>query len=282
MAHGACRWCDPQILIRNETCRARRTGHLVDGVATPDICYAFKQPSEGPPKKYLCFPLLQSGAVGGVMQLVLDDANAARAEEILPQVEIYLRETAPVLEAKRLMETLKEANLRDPMTGLHNRRFLEESVENLISQCQRHKQHMSILMADLDYFKMVNDTHGHDAGDAVLKALAKVLVRTVRGGDYVIRYGGEEFLILLQETDAGKAMEVAEKIRMAVEEMKVSVGAIVLQKTISIGVADFPSDSDTFWQALKFADVALYHAKESGRNRVVRFVPALWDGGKGY
>jgi diguanylate cyclase (GGDEF)-like protein len=282
VAHGACRWCDPQILIRNETCRARRTGHLVDGVATPDICYAFKQSADGSPKQYLCFPLLQSGAVGGVMQLVLDEANAKRAEEILPQVEIYLRETAPVLEAKRLMETLKEANLRDPMTGLHNRRFLEESVENLISQCQRHKQHMSILMADLDYFKMVNDTHGHDAGDAVLKALAKVLVRTVRGGDYVIRYGGEEFLILLQETDAGKAVEVAEKIRLAVEEMKVSVGAIVLQKTISIGLADFPSDSDTFWQALKFADVALYHAKESGRNRVVRFVPALWDSGKGY
>ncbi len=276
-AHGPCRWCDPQILIRNDTCRARRTGHLVDGVSAPDICYAFRPQTEGDGRRYLCFPILQSGAVGGVLQLVLGEADAARAEALVPEVDIYLRETAPVLEAKRLMETLREANLRDPMTGLHNRRFLEESVENLLAQAQRRNAHLSILMLDLDYFKMVNDTHGHDAGDAVLKALAKVLVRSVRGGDYVIRYGGEEFMILLHETAATVAMDVAEKIRVAVEGMKVPIASGVLQKTISIGVADYPADSDTFWQTVKFADVALYKAKESGRNRVVRFVPALWE-----
>lgn len=281
-AHGPCRWCDPQILIRNETCRARRTGHLVDGVGAPDICYAFRPPQEGGARRYLCFPILQSGAVGGVLQLVIDDATAARAPALASEVEIYLRETAPVLEAKRLMETLREANLRDPMTGLHNRRFLEESVENLLAQAQRRSSHLSILMLDLDYFKMVNDTHGHDAGDAVLKALAKVLVRAVRGSDYVIRYGGEEFMILLSDTAAESAMDVAEKIRLAVEGMKIPIPGGVLQKTISIGVADYPGDSDTFWQTVKFADVALYKAKESGRNRVVRFVPALWEDNRDY
>jgi diguanylate cyclase (GGDEF)-like protein len=282
-AHGACRWCDPQILVRNETCRARRTGHLVDGVASPDICYAFQPSSDGDVRRYLCFPILQSGAVGGVLQLVLDESRISRATVLAPEVDIYLRETAPVLEAKRLMETLREANLRDPMTGLHNRRFLEESVENLLAQAQRRNAHLSILMLDLDYFKMVNDTHGHDAGDAVLKALSKVLTRSVRGGDYVIRYGGEEFMILLHETEATAAMDVGEKIRLAVEEMKVPIAGGVLQKTISIGVADYPADSDTFWQTVKFADVALYKAKETGRNRVVRFVPALWeDTGKSY
>lgn len=276
-AHGPCRWCDPQILIRNETCRARRTGHLVDGVAAPDICYAFHPSENAGSRRYLCFPILQSGAVGGVLQLVLDDERASRSDALAPEVEIYLRETAPVLEAKRLMETLREANLRDPMTGLHNRRFLEESVENLLAQAQRRKAHLSILMLDLDYFKMVNDTHGHDAGDAVLKALSKVLTRSVRASDYVIRYGGEEFMILLHETGAAGAMDVAEKIRVAVEGLKVPIAGGVLQKTISIGVADYPTDSDTFWQTVKFADVALYKAKESGRNRVVRFVPALWE-----
>jgi diguanylate cyclase (GGDEF)-like protein len=218
-----------------------------------------------------------------VLQLVLDESRISRATVLAPEVDIYLRETAPVLEAKRLMETLREANLRDPMTGLHNRRFLEESVENLLAQAQRRNAHLSIMMLDLDYFKMVNDTHGHDAGDAVLKALSKVLTRSVRGGDYVIRYGGEEFMILLHETEATAAMDVGEKIRLAVEEMKVPIAGGVLQKTISIGVADYPADSDTFWQTVKFADVALYKAKETGRNRVVRFVPALWeDTGKSY
>lgn len=278
-SHGPCRWCDPQILIRNETCRARRTGHLVDGVVAPDICYAFHPTEANGPRHYLCFPILQSGAVGGVLQLVLNEDAVPRAAALVSEVEIYLRETAPVLEAKRLMETLREANLRDPMTGLHNRRFLEESVENLLAQAQRRGSHLSILMLDLDYFKMVNDTHGHDAGDAVLKALAKVLTRSVRGSDYVIRYGGEEFMILLHETGGTAAIDVAEKIRISVEGLKVPIAGGVLQKTISIGVADYPADSDTFWQTVKFADVALYKAKESGRNRVVRFVPALWEDG---
>jgi diguanylate cyclase (GGDEF)-like protein len=138
---------------------------------------------------------------------------------------------------------------------------------------------IAFMMLDLDYFKMVNDTYGHDAGDSVLKALSRVLTESVRTSDYVIRYGGEEFLILLQETDAAAAVDVAEKIRAAVEDLKVQVAGGLLQKTISIGISGYPEDSDTFWQAVKYADVALYHAKDIGRNRVVRFTKALWEGG---
>lgn len=278
-AQGACRWCDPQILIRNETCRARRTGHIVNSIATPDICFAFRPPVDQPGYKHICFPIIQSGSVASVLQLVAAPDEHERVDGLVPYVGVYLREAAPVLEAKRLTETLRESNLRDPMTGLHNRRFLEESVDTLIAQAQRHKKPMAFMMLDLDYFKMVNDTYGHDAGDAVLKALAKVLTQSVRTSDYVIRYGGEEFLILLQETDAATAVDVAEKIRHAVEELKVQVSGGLLQKTISIGIAGYPDDSDTFWQAVKFADVALYSAKETGRNRVVRFTRALWEGG---
>jgi diguanylate cyclase (GGDEF)-like protein len=279
---GPCRWCDPQILIRNEACRARRTGHLVDAIAAPGICYAFRPPAEAADRAHLCFPIMQSGSVGSVMQMVVPPADRERVSKLIPHISVYLREAAPVLEAKRLMETLRESTLRDALTGLHNRRFLEESVEMLVAQALRHGAHMAILMADLDYFKMVNDEYGHDAGDAVLKSLGKVLAQSVRSSDYVIRYGGEEFLIVLQETTGALAVAVAEKIRMRVEEMKVQVAGKVLQKTISLGIADFPGDSDTFWQTVKFADVALYHAKETGRNRVIRFGMELWNDKKEY
>jgi diguanylate cyclase (GGDEF)-like protein len=279
---GPCRWCDPQILIRNEACRARRTGHLVDGIASPGICYAFRPSSEAGERAHLCFPIMQSGSVGSVLQVIVPPSERQRVSALIPHISVYLREAAPVLEAKRLMETLRESTLRDALTGLHNRRFLEESVESLVAQAQRHGMHMAILMADLDFFKMVNDEHGHDAGDAVLKALGKVLAQSVRSSDHVIRYGGEEFLIVLQETTGALAVAVAEKIRVRVEEMKVQIAGKVLQKTISFGIADFPGDSDTFWQTVKFADVALYRAKETGRNRVVRFGVEMWNDKKEY
>lgn len=274
---AACRWCDPEILVRNETCRARRTGHIVDGIATPGICFAFAPPEDTEGYRHICFPIMQSGTVGNVLQIVVPPEQAQHISDRASHVGVYLREAAPVLEAKRLMETLRESTLRDPMTGLHNRRFLEESVETLIGQAQRRKASMAFLMLDLDYFKMVNDTYGHDAGDAVLKTLAKLLRQSVRASDFVIRYGGEEFLILLQETDAAAADAVAEKIRAAVADLKIQTSGGILQKTISIGISSYPEDSDTFWQALKFADVAMYHAKETGRNRVVRFTKALWQ-----
>lgn len=210
-----------------------------------------------------------------MLQLVVPPGDHARVSGIVPNIGLYLREAAPVLEAKRLMETLRESTMRDPMTALHNRRFLEESVDMLVGQAVRRKSGFTVMMLDIDYFKSINDTYGHDAGDAMLKALAEMLTRSVRSSDYVIRYGGEEFLILLQETTGEAATAVAEKIRSAVAELKVQTSGGILQKTISIGISCYPDDSDTFWQVVKFADVALYHAKETGRNRVIRFTKAL-------
>ena len=277
-----CRWCDPQILIRPEACRVRRTGHLVDSITNPEICYSFRPPAELGERRHLCFPIIQSGAVGSVVQLLAPPEKAAELLTSAPYINVYLREAAPVLETKRLMENLRDATLRDPMTGLNNRRFLEEYVETLVASVQRKRTQAAILMLDLDYFKMVNDTYGHDAGDAVLKALSSLLTQSVRASDLVIRYGGEEFLIILIDSEGVAADNVAEKIRLAVENLQVQVAGITLQKTISIGIADFPTDSDTFWQAVKFADVALYQAKERGRNRVIRFSPEMWSDTKEY
>ncbi|MDT3668784.1 MAG: diguanylate cyclase [Aromatoleum sp.] len=277
--NASCHWCDPQILARGEMCRAKRSGHTVDGFAQPGICYAFQPSAEGgEARRHYCVPIMQCGTVGNVVQLVVPESKIDEFQEQMPYVQVYVREMAPVLEAKRLTETLRESSLRDAMTGLNNRRFLEEYVDTLIASNRRRKATIAILMLDLDYFKIVNDSYGHDAGDSVLKALAGVLKHSVRASDMVIRFGGEEFLIVLQDTDAEGAMRVAENIRAAVAEMKVQAGGTVLQKTISVGVATFPHDSDTFWQTVKFADVALYRAKEEGRNRVVMFASEMWEG----
>jgi diguanylate cyclase (GGDEF)-like protein len=281
-AADTCRWCDPQIMVRPEACRAHRTGHLVDGVGDPAICTAFRPPAEVGERRHICFPIMQSGSVGSVVQILSQPEAASDLRKAIPFINVYLRETAPVLETKRLMESLRDSTLRDPMTGLNNRRFLEEYAEILVANVQRKHTQAAILMLDLDYFKMVNDTYGHDAGDAVLKALATVLKQSVRAVDLVIRYGGEEFVIILLDTVGVAAELVAENIRARVEELQVSIAGVVLKKTISIGIADFPNDSKTFWQAVKFADVALYQAKEQGRNRVIRFTPSMWSDDKEY
>ncbi len=276
-----CRWCSPQILVRADACRAKRTGHVIDGAETPQICNSF-EPSGEESLTHICLPVLQSGSVGSVVQLVFPQTEREQMATLVPFIQIYLREAAPVLEAKRLMDTLRESTLRDPMTGLHNRRFLEEYVETLVASVHRRKSVVSILMVDVDFFKKVNDTYGHDAGDSVLKAVAKTLRQTVRASDMVIRYGGEEFMVICLDAVENAGDQVAEKLRTAVEQTKVQLPGATLQKTVSVGIADFPTDSETFWQAVKFADVALYRAKESGRNRVVHFATEMWQDEQNY
>lgn len=278
----SCHWCDQQILIDANACRVRRTGHEVNAVDFPGICTMFRDHSPEGNLTHICLPMTQSGSVGCVVQLVFPPDQGQFAKLLIPFIAVYLRETAPVLEAKRLMEHLRESSLRDAMTGLYNRRFLEEYITTLVSTTQRRDSVFSVLMLDLDYFKQVNDTFGHEAGDKVLKSLAEILAKSVRTSDLVVRYGGEEFLIVLMDTNTEDALKVAEKIRSKVEETKIALPGISLQKTISIGVAEFPSDADTFWQVVKYADVALYAAKTQGRNRVTRFAPSMWKEGEQY
>ncbi|MFK5892843.1 MAG: diguanylate cyclase [Pseudomonadota bacterium] len=279
IAGAACKWCDPEIMIRADACRAKRTGHVIDSIETPHICNYFNNDNQN--KQHICLPIIQSGAVGSVVQIVSDMSEGKHYQELIPFMQPYLREASPVIETKRLMATLKESNLRDAMTGLNNRRFLEEYVDTMVANTTRNNSSISILMLDLDYFKKVNDSYGHDIGDKVLIELSKILVKSVRASDMVIRYGGEEFLIILQNTSEKFGDQMAEKIRLAVEEMKIQVtGGDVIQKTISIGIADFPDDGETFWQALKYADVALYKAKEQGRNQSVHFAAEMWTAGE--
>jgi len=278
---------DDILIRRQQIARAqiqRRLRGTEKEFEPPDVAQV-TPPPDSPPvvKRYpLCFPILESGAVGSIVQLVVKEEDKAHISSVLPYIRVYLSDAAPVLEVRRLMETLRESSLRDPMTGLNNRRFLEEFIDSLTASVRRKQAHVAIMMLDLDHFKMVNDTYGHDTGDAVLKTVASVIKNSVRAADIVVRYGGEEFLVVLQDTTSQFALKIAEQIRSSVENLSITHGAVVLKKTISIGVADFPGDSATFWQAVKFADVALYHAKETGRNRVMHFTPDLWSDSQEY
>ncbi len=135
---------------------------------------------------------------------------------------------------------------------------------------------LGILMCDLDYFKSINDKYGHDVGDLVLKETARLLSENVRKADLVVRFGGEEFLILLVDVREGEAEKVAEKLRKIVETYEFKTPKGTLKRTISIGVSEFPVDTSAIWEAIKFADVALYKAKEAGRNKVIRFRQEFW------
>ena len=275
-------WCNADILEQPQACRALRTGHSIDGSDNPHLCRFFAPEAKQEGWHYLCLPMVQAGSISNVFQLVFPTAEAAQVSKNQPLIEAYLREAAPVIQAKQLMEHLKESTLNDSMTGLRNRRFLEEYADTLISQCKRRGTAMTLIMLDLDYFKKVNDTYGHDIGDLMLIELAQILKAQVRDSDWIIRYGGEEFLIILLDTPASAGYKVAEKIRLAVANHQFKVGKVVLHKTLSAGVADFPGDAQAFWQALKYADVALYAAKNTGRNQVVSFTPDLWHSTETY
>lgn len=259
-------------------CRAKRTGEEVSSSGNPNICPIFPL---GDMMTHTCVPMVVSGRVLGVVQFLSLYVDCQEREKTLhlnlTRASQYLKEALPVLHAKRLAGNLQEMATRDTLTGLSNRRFLENNINHLIASLKRRQSQMGILMCDLDFFKKVNDEYGHDVGDKVLKGLAVILQNTVRSSDIIIRYGGEEFLILLTDCEETMVGDVAEKIRNAVEKEVFPLDNGSLRKTISVGTSLFPKDTDAFWECVKFADIALYKAKESGRNRVVNFEKSLWD-----
>ena len=161
--------------------------------------------------------------------------------------------------------------ITDALTGLYNRHYLNTHLDNTVRQALNNNKSLSLMIMDMDHFKQVNDTYGHDVGDQVLQQLSEIIINTVRSADLAARFGGEEFVILMPETDVKQANDVAERIRKIVEkkDMKVSHEIGFIKKTISIGVAYLDEMGDTGEALLKRADEALYKAKHEGRNKVV-------------
>ena len=177
--------------------------------------------------------------------------------------------------AERLRDNLQlsiEAAITDALTGLHNRRYMETHLNALVEQAASRGKPIAVLVLDIDFFKAINDTHGHDAGDDVLREFALRIRKSIRNIDLAYRYGGEEFVIVMPETDAGVAAMVAERLRRAIagEPFPVQQGMKLLNVTLSIGLATLNNAGDDDAAAiLKRADQALYRAKRDGRNRVV-------------
>jgi two-component system cell cycle response regulator len=176
--------------------------------------------------------------------------------------------------AERLRDNVQmsiEAAITDALTGLHNRRYMETHLNALVEQAASHGKPIAVLVLDIDFFKAINDTHGHDAGDDVLREFALRIRKSIRNIDLACRYGGEEFVIVMPETDMGVATMIAERLRRAVagESFPVQQGMKLLNVTLSIGLATLNDAGDDAAAILKRADQALYRAKRDGRNRVV-------------
>ena len=174
----------------------------------------------------------------------------------------------------KLRETLREQSIRDPLTGLYNRRFMEESLERELERASRKKQPLAVLFLDLDHFKRFNDTFGHDAGDMVLQSLGDLLRTFFRATDICCRYGGEEFAIIMPESSSEDAVKRADALRSEVKSLRLQYKKNTLgMVTLSAGVAAFPEYAATSAELLEIADKCLYESKAKGRDVVTAPLP---------
>jgi diguanylate cyclase (GGDEF)-like protein len=224
---------------------------------------------------YLCVPLFAGGEMLGLLHLqrVKEESTPSA---IPGSMEAYLNlavavaeETSLALAHLKTRDSLHEQSIRDSLTGLYNRRFLEEFLLRELARADRKKHPLSIITMDIDYFKRINDTLGHGAGDIVLRRVGLLLQGFVRQSDIACRVGGEEFSVLLPEASTQIATQRAEAIRKAVQELKLNYEDHALSAiTISLGVAAFPEHGTTPAALMRAADQALYAAKYRGRDRV--------------
>ena len=267
-------YCKVDLEGNPEQCRTVRTKNDVVSVDFHSSCPFF----ENKDKFYYCFNTQITENVSLVINFVFNTKQELESlKDKISFIKSYINESVPSIEVKFLMQALQESAFTDGLTGLYNRKFLEEHSKKLIAQAKRESFNIGILLLDMDHFKSVNDEYGHDIGDKVLKELSKILVETVRDSDIIIRYGGEEFIILLVNVKTQEdALAVADKIRMRVKENEIDIGSgTKLRKTISIGLSMFPEDSNDFDNVIKDADIALYEAKNNGRDKVVKFEPEV-------
>jgi diguanylate cyclase (GGDEF)-like protein/PAS domain S-box-containing protein len=186
----------------------------------------------------------------------------------------YVGVIRDVSERKAVEAVLKRQAEADALTGALNRRAFQAIADKLFATARRHHRPLSLLTIDADRFKVINDTYGHDGGDRVLVRLVETLKELLRSGDTLCRFGGEEFLVLLPETDATQAMQSAERIRSAIAALEVECNQHRIRFTVSIGVATLTPDMQHISQLITAADIALYDAKGGGRNRAVLYTPS--------
>ncbi|MFA7084304.1 MAG: GGDEF domain-containing protein [Arcobacteraceae bacterium] len=267
---GTLNFCCPSHMSNPSLCRSARTNNDVVSVEFHNPCPCFTSNDYF----YYCTSTNINKNTIIVINFVLETKEELLfVKDNISFIKSYINEAAPSIAVKILLQALKDSAFRDGLTGLYNRKFLEEYIKKALPQAIRDNKKLAVLMLDMDHFKSVNDEYGHDIGDVVLKELGYILIQNVRESDLVIRFGGEEFIVILSNIDnTESALAVANKIREQIAQNEIDVYAgTKLRKTVSIGLAVFPDDGKTFDTVCKNADIALYEAKNKGRNQVVVF-----------
>lgn len=241
----------PHIVPRDGTIRCR---HVSDDVAS-----------------YVCMPVQGQGQILGLLHIGLEVSSGSMrpAREVDQRLRALTDRVGPALANLKLRDALREMALRDGLTGMYNRRYLEDALSRELHRAERGGKSVAVMMIDIDHFKRFNDKHGHDAGDFVLSALARTILKCIRPSDIGCRYGGEELVVVLPEVTLESACERAEELRLAIRETNLThLGQLLPAPSASFGVAISPANGIRPVDLLKSADRALYRAKQEGRDRV--------------
>jgi diguanylate cyclase (GGDEF)-like protein len=257
---------DKEILQPSE-CWALRLGRTHQNVHGADLScpHTGKELTVGATQ--LCVPMLSQGDVIGLMVVTIVESKIEAIERNF--VVTIAEQLGLAINNVRLRNTLRQQSTIDPLTGLYNRRYFDESLKREMIRAQRKKTSVAIVMIDLDHFKQINDTYGHDGGDQVLREAAKRILGRIRGSDVACRYGGEEIVLLLADCNSHDASLCAEAIRSSLVEIELhNLGQTIAQVSASFGVAAWPEHAIDETELIKAADRSLYMAKKAGRNRV--------------
>lgn len=207
--------------------------------------------------------------VNGRLLVFRDITDRKEVEKRLRDANFRMK--SQLIEIGILQSQLREQAVRDSLTGLFNRRYLEETLDRELARAARESYPVSIIMIDIDHFKRINDTYGHEAGDVMLKALGDMLMNHSRRGDFACRFGGEEFLIVMPNMTPVIVQERATTLRQALKALAVQYGNHILTATYSMGIASYPANGDTRDSFLRAADQAMYAAKNAGRDDIRSF-----------
>ncbi len=261
-------------ILNLEDCWALRKSspHFVDPGTEAFLCPHFHDIVKLPGRT-ACLPLISGGETIGLLAVIC--CSRTEATDLLEfetrksLLTVFSQRVASSLANIRLRESLRQQSIRDLLTGLYNRRYLEETLEREFARARRLDQPLSIIMFDIDHFKAVNDSYGHEAGDLALQTISHQLQRTVRTEDIVCRFGGEEFVAVMPGTDLKKAAERAALILQVTRNLEfLASGTKLIRITMSAGVASFPLHGKTPAEVLPAADQALFRAKKLGRDQV--------------
>jgi len=256
-------------------CLAISQGRIfhISGGDNTKWCPHIKKPSSSLDKQgFLCLPLLDQEGPFGLLYIHDNQILSLPENEQTKKIalaETFARQLSLSLTSLKTHDLLSNQAIVDPLTGLYNRRYFDESLRIALSEAKGRSQLLTLLMIDIDHFKMVNDTYGHEAGDEVLKKIALLLQKYYRKEDIVCRFGGEEFMIILPETPLKVVLDKARDIRKAVPKINLSFkGEKIKNITISIGIASYPEHGFSMKKLVSTVDKALYKAKALGRNRI--------------